>query len=99
MKPCNEGVLSVFNATAEHLKYPKRISPEIDLESLMVQIDDRRGKFLKTGISQEYDSEEFERFTVVPVSIHTIISSLSRISIATENMKEEAITLAPAESA
>ena len=99
MKPCNERVVTVFSGTAEHLKYSKTIAPEIDLESLMLQIDDRRNKFFKSGISQEYDSEEFERFTVVPASIHSIISSLSQILNATQAMKEKTITLAPAESA
>jgi uncharacterized membrane protein YccC len=99
MKPCNERVVSVFNATAENLTSLKTMSPEINLEPLMEQIDDRRDKFFKTGISQEYDSEEFERFTVVPVSIHSIISSLSWITSAIEDMTKEAITLAPAESA
>jgi hypothetical protein len=95
IKPCNEKVFSVFNATAENLRYIKTMSPEIDLESFMLQIDDRRDNFFKTVITQEYDSEEFERFTVVPGSIHNILSLLYKISIAIEQMNEGTLTSAP----
>ena len=95
MKPCYEKVLTIFNTAAEQLKYLKILSPEIDLDSLMLQIDDQRDNFFKRGITQEYDSEEFERFTVVPGSIHNILSLLYKISIAIEQMNEGTLTSAP----
>jgi hypothetical protein len=95
MKPCNENVLIFFNSTAERLKYLKILSPEIDLDSLILQIDDQRDSLFKRGITQEYDSEEFERFTVVPGSIHNILSLLYKISTAIEQMNEGTLTSAP----